>query len=96
MCIALPMQILRAGELTALCRGRNGEEEINMLMVGMQPEGAWVLSFLGWARDVISEEQAREIDLALDGLQEIMDGAQSIDVDHHFPGLGQGAMETVQ
>ncbi len=29
-----------------------------------------------------------EDDLALDGLQEIMDGADAIDVDHHFPGLG--------
>jgi len=96
MCIALPMQIVSAGELTALCRGRNGEEQINMLMVGVQPEGAWVLSFLGWARDVISEEQAREIDLALDGLQEIMDGAESIDVDRHFPGLGQSSAEVMQ
>lgn len=96
MCIALPMQVIRAGELTALCRGRNGDEEVNMLMVGAQPEGAWVLNFLGWARDVISAEQAREIDLALDGLQEIMDGAESIDVDHHFPGLGQPTAESVQ
>lgn len=89
MCIALPMQVVRAGELTALCRGRNGEEEVQMLMVGMQPEGTWILNFLGWAREVISAEQAREIDLALDGLQAIMDGAESIDVDQHFPGLGQ-------
>jgi len=93
MCIALPMQVIRPGALTALCRGRNGEEEVNMLMVGLQPAGAWVLSFLGWAREVISEEQAREIDLALDGLQEIMNGAESIDVDRHFPGLGRTAME---
>jgi len=96
MCIALPMQVVRAGELTALCRGRNGEEEVNMLMVGAQPEGTWVLNFLGWARDVISDEQAREIDLALDGLQEIMEGAESIDVDRHFPGLGRPAAESVQ
>jgi hydrogenase expression/formation protein HypC len=96
MCIALPMQIVRAGELTALCRGRNGEEEVNMLMVGEQPVGAWVLSFLGWARDVISEEQAHEIDLALDGLQEIMDGAESIDVDRHFPGLGRSSAAAMQ
>lgn len=96
MCIALPMQVVRAGEMVAVCRGRNGEEEVNMLMVGNQPEGTWVLNFLGWARDVISEEQAREIDLALDGLQEIMEGAESIDVDRHFPGLGQASRETVQ
>ncbi len=89
MCIALPMQIVRAGEFTALCRGRNGEEEVNMLLVGQQPAGAWVLNFLGWAREVISEEHAREIDLALDGLQKIMDGVENIDVDLHFPGFGR-------
>lgn len=91
MCIALPVQIVRPGPVSALCRGRNGEEEVNMLLVGEQPAGAWVLSFLGWAREVLSEQQAREIDLALDGLQEIMDGAESIDVDHHFPGLAREA-----
>ncbi len=88
MCIALPMEVVRGGPVTALCRGRNGEEEINMLLVGEQPVGTWVLSFLGWAREVISEAHAREVDLALDGLQEIMDGAESIDVDGYFPGLG--------
>lgn len=87
MCIAVPVQVVRPGALTALCRGRNGEEEVNMLLVGEQPAGAWVLNFLGWAREVIGEQQAREIDLALDGLQEIMDGAESIDVERHFPGL---------
>jgi hydrogenase assembly chaperone HypC/HupF len=87
------MQVIRPGELTALCRGRNGEEEVNMLLVGAQPAGAWVLIFLGWAREVISEAHAREIDLALDGLQEIMDGAESIDVDRHFPGLGHAVEE---
>lgn len=87
------MRVIRAGELTALCRGRNGDEEVNMLLVGNQPVGAWVLSFLGWARGVIDEQQAREIDLALDGLQEIMDGAEAIDVDRHFPGLGQAVAE---
>lgn len=62
-----------------------------MLLVGEQPAGTWVMAFLGWAREVISAEQARDIDLALDGLQAIMDGADAIDVDHHFPGLGKAS-----
>ena len=36
------------------------------------------------------------IDLALDGLQQLMDGADAIDVSHHFPGLGQTMAETAQ
>lgn len=89
MCIALPVQIVRPGPVSALCRGRNGEEEVTMLLVGEQPAGAWVLSFLGWAREVISERQAREIDLALDRLRRSLDGAASIDVNRHFPGLAR-------
>jgi hypothetical protein len=53
-----------------------------------------VIAFLGWAREVIDEQQARDIDLALDGLQQLMDGADAIDVSHHFPGLGQTMVET--
>jgi len=93
MCIGVPVQVVEAGEFSALCRGRNGEEQVNMLLIGEQAAGTWVLSFLGWAREVISEEDARNIDRALDGLTEILEGAESIDVDHYFPGLG-AATET--
>jgi len=88
MCIGIPMQVIEPGELSALCRGRNGEERVNMLLLGEQPAGTWVLSWLGWAREVISEQDAQHINRALDGLGEIMNGAESIDVDHYFPGLG--------
>lgn len=93
MCIGTPVQVVQSGEVVALCRGRNGDEQVNMLLVGAQPEGAWVLSYLGWAREVLEAEQARDINLALDGMQQIMDGAESIDMAHHFPGLGQVTTE---
>lgn len=91
MCVGTPMQVLKAGDAMALCRGRNGDEPVNMLLIGAQPSGTWVLSFLGWAREVISAEDARQIDRALDGLSAIMQGAESIDVEHFFPGLGRTA-----
>ena len=87
MCVGVPVQVIEAGEFSALCRGRNGDEQINLLLIGEQPAGTWVLSFLGWAREVISEQDAKDINKALDGLSEIMAGAESIDVDHYFPGL---------
>ncbi|HRK36893.1 MAG TPA: HypC/HybG/HupF family hydrogenase formation chaperone [Burkholderiaceae bacterium] len=93
MCIGTPVQVVQRGEAVALCRGRNGDEQVNMLLVGQQPEGTWVLSYLGWAREVLDADQARDINLALDGMQQIMDGAESIDMAHHFPGLGQEAAE---
>lgn len=93
MCLGTPVQVMQSHEVMSVCRGRNGIEEVNMLLLGQQPAGTWVLSFLGWAREVIDEQQARDIDLALDGLQQIMDGADAIDLDHHFPGLGQAVAE---
>lgn len=89
MCVGIPVQIIEAGEFTARCRGRNGEEMINMMLIGPQAEGAWVLSFLGSAREVLSAEDASNIDRALDGLSAVMQGESEIDVDYYFPGLGQ-------
>jgi hydrogenase expression/formation protein HypC len=89
MCLGTPVQVVQSGEVMSLCRGRNGDEDVNMLLIGQQPVGTWILSFLGWAREILDEQQAIEINLALDGLQEIMDGADTIDVDRHFPGLSQ-------
>ena len=93
MCIGLPVQVIEPGELSALCRGRNGEERVNMLLVGEQPAGTWVLTHLGSAREVITEQDAQQIIRALDGLGEIMNGAESIDVDHYFPDLGSARAE---
>lgn len=93
MCVGTPVQVVLSREVMSVCRGRNGDVEVNMLLVGQQPVGTWVIAFLGWAREVIDEQQAKDIDLALDGLQQIMDGADAIDVPHHFPGLGQALAE---
>jgi len=88
MCIGVPVQIIEPGEFIARARGRNGEEQVNMMLIGSQPAGTWVMSFLGFAREVLSEDDAMNIDKALDGLAAIMGGEEQIDVDHYFPGLG--------
>ncbi len=75
----------------AWCEGRNGAEQVNMMLIGPQPEGTWVLNFLGSAREVLSEEDAASINLALDGLSQIMKGEGEIDMDSYFPGLEGGA-----
>ena len=83
------MQVVKPGEFMATCRGRNGEEQVNMMLTGSQPEGAWILSFLGSAREVLTENDALNIDKALDGLTAIASGASNIDIDAFFPGLGE-------
>lgn len=87
MCIGIPVQIVESGEFMARCRGRNGEEMINMMLIGSQTVGTWVLSFLGSAREVLSAEDADNIDRALDGLSAVMQGQTDIDIDHYFPDL---------
>lgn len=89
MCIGTPVKVVKPGEFMALCRGRNGEEQVNMMLVGPQPEGTWVLNFLGSAREVLTEDDARNIDKALDGLTAIMSGESDINIDAYFPGLGE-------
>lgn len=88
MCIGTPVQVIEAGEFTALCLGRNGPEQVNLMLIGPQPEGAWLLNFLGSARDVISEQDAVIINKALDGITAIMSGESDLDVDSYFPDIG--------
>ncbi len=95
MCIGVPVQVVVSGDFMARCRGRNGEEQVNMMLIGPQPEGTWVLNFLGSAREVITAEDADNINKALDGLEAIMQGQTDVDIDSYFPGLGSSA-EVVQ
>lgn len=88
MCIGVPVQVVEPGEFMAVCKGLNGEEHVNMMLLGSQPKGTWVLNFLGSAREVLTAEDAANINKAIEGLSAIMNGEQNLDVDHYFPGLG--------
>jgi hydrogenase assembly chaperone HypC/HupF len=73
----------------AVCEGSgaNGGERrlIDMMLVGEQQPGTWVLVFLDAAREVVSAEQAALITGALDALGLAMAG--DADIDHLFPDL---------
>ena len=86
MCIGVPVRIIEDRGFSALCRGRNGEEEVNMLLIGPQPVGTWVLNFLGSAREILSPEDAEKINSALDALAAVMNG-DDVNVDRFFPDL---------
>ena len=72
MCIGAPVQIIESREFTARCRGRNGEEEVNMMLIGPQPVGTWVVNFLGSAREVLTPEEAERINASMDELAAMM------------------------
>ncbi|MCW8916984.1 MAG: HypC/HybG/HupF family hydrogenase formation chaperone [Magnetovibrio sp.] len=94
MCVGIPVKITEEGEFVARGESRNGVEEVNMMLLGSQPVGTWVLSFLGSAREVLSEEDAVNINKALDGLAAIMNGDDNVDVDQYFPGIGETQIKT--
>lgn len=47
-------------------------EEVNMMLIGQQPVGTWLVNFLGSARDILSPEDAHNINLAMDELEQVM------------------------
>lgn len=91
MCIVIPMQVVEAHGFSARCEGRGQSAEVNLLLVGAQPPGTWILNFLGSAREVLSAEEARRINDALDALEAIMRGDPDVDIDAYFSDLtGRG------
>ena len=84
MCIGVPMQVVEMRGVHALCRADGREEMVDMLLVGEQPPGTWILNFLGAAREVLTPEAAEQTRAALVALGDVMQGN---DVDHLFSDL---------
>ena len=85
MCIGIPMQIVEQHDESARCSYRGQESLVDMMLVGPQPIGTWLLVFLDTAREVISEQKARQIADALEAMRLAMQGDNRID--HLFPDL---------
>lgn len=86
MCMAIPMKVLSADDLGATCEGRSGQTRIDTLLTGPLEPGQWVLTFLGAAREVVSEEEARRVNDALDALEGVLNG-RTVDIDAAFADL---------
>ncbi len=85
MCIGIPMQIVEPRDGFAICRSEDRLHRIDTLLVGEQPAGTWLLTFLGSAREVLTPEAAAQI---LDALQAVQLAAQGHgDLDHLFQDL---------
>jgi len=85
MCIGIPMQIIEQRGESAVCLYRGQESLIDMMLVGPQPVGTWLLVFLDTAREVLSEQRAGQIADALEALDLAMQGDSRID--HLFADL---------
>lgn len=68
MCIGVPMRVVEGDGVAAVCEARGARERVDMLIVGAQPPGTWVLVFHGAARRVLTETEALQTIDALDAL----------------------------
>jgi hydrogenase expression/formation protein HypC len=79
MCIGIPLQVIECGDGFALCRCAEGSRRIDTMLVGEQPAGAWLLTFLDTAREVLSPEVAAKTLDAIQALDLAMQGDAGID-----------------
>lgn len=85
MCLGIPMQVLETREGFALCEGMGERRQISTLLVGDQPPGTWLLTFLDAAREVLTAEDAAKRTDALTAVSMVMNG--ETDIDHLFADL---------
>jgi len=89
MCMGIPMKIISTSPGYALCQRPDDLTDtlvnVDMKLVGEQPQGTWVLTFLDAAREVLTEEKATEISNALKAVEQALYGGS--DIDHLFADL---------
>jgi len=87
VCVGVPMQVVESrGEGAAWCDGREGRVLIDLSLVGPQPPGTWLLTFLRAAREVMTPEAAARTGAALDALAAVLSGDTST-IDDAFADL---------
>ncbi|MGR9115559.1 MAG: HypC/HybG/HupF family hydrogenase formation chaperone [Gammaproteobacteria bacterium] len=79
MCIGIPMKIVGYQGDWAVCESEGRQRLIDMMLVGRQDVGTWVLVFLDTARETISEKHAGQIADALRAVGLAMQGETAID-----------------
>jgi hydrogenase expression/formation protein HypC len=90
MCIGIPKKVVSCegfeGEFAWVERADGSQRErVNMMLVGPQELGSWVLTSLGMARETLTEDEAETIDDALAALEESLAG--TYDASQHFADL---------
>ncbi len=76
MCLSVPMQVvenLADGDL-AIVERAGRRQQVNMLLVGLQGLGTWVLVALGFAKEVVEPGELELIEDALAALAASLDG----------------------
>ena len=84
MCIGTPLRVIddAGGDAPfAWCADDDTRRErIDMVLVGPQPVGTWVLAFHGAAREVLSDGDAARMRAARAALAAALDGERDLDI----------------
>jgi hydrogenase expression/formation protein HypC len=79
MCIGLPLRVVETQGHCAWCEAGAHRECLDMMLVGEQPVGTWVLGFLGTARQVLSDEEAAQVLAGRQALAAVLRGDGRVD-----------------
>jgi hydrogenase expression/formation protein HypC len=79
MCIGVPMKVVECNDHMAVCESGARRERLNILLVGPQAAGTWVLSFQGSAVRVMTDDEAQQTNAALAALEAATNGVGDLD-----------------
>ncbi len=74
MCIGIPMRVIESDRVTALCECRGEQRRVNVMLIEGAEPGAWVLIHAGNAVRLLEDEEASQINEALDALAAALNG----------------------
>ena len=79
MCIGVPMRVIESEGSHAWCDAGGQRERLDMMLVGAQPAGTWVLGFHGAARQVLSDQEAAHALAGRQALAAVLAGDGRVD-----------------
>lgn len=74
MCIGVPMRVIRANDLSAICDRDGTQEDVDTSLIGKVQAGEWLLVFLKVARKRLDDTEAALVAEALRALEAAMSG----------------------
>jgi hydrogenase expression/formation protein HypC len=80
------MKVIESTAFQALCEADGTIAEVDLMLVGEQKPGTWLLVFLNAAREVLEADEAQKIRDAHAALAQAMNGS-SPDLGHYFADL---------
>lgn len=79
MCIGTPLRVIEADGSFAWCEADGQRERLDMMLIGDQPVGTWVLGFHGAARQVLTEQEAARSRAGRRALAAVLSGDGRVD-----------------